>query len=267
MPVPLLALIAAHTVPAATPAFDPRRHKSEIAGRPAEVMVLGTSHLSGLPSSTDPRLFQQLINRLARFRPRIITIEALSGEECDTLQRFKSVHGADTWDTYCFDTAAVEKAAGLDMPAAVAEVDRTLAAWPVSPTSAERRHLVMLFLAANDRASATVQWLRLPQSERHAGDGLTPEMVDIVLRKGKPLDENYAIAAALAAQLGLERVYPVDDHTADTAFDERAPKGRPTRLRSRPPGSRSRSRQSATKRIGLNRTFIPVPTSWRSIGC
>jgi hypothetical protein len=51
-------------------------------------------------------------------------------------------------------------------------------------------------------------------------------MVEIILRKGKPLNEDYTIAAALAAQLGLDRVYPVDDHTADTAFDENSPEGK-----------------------------------------
>ena len=226
MPLPLFAAAAAQLFAAAPPAFDPRLHKSEIAGRPAQVLVLGTTHLSGLPPSTDPRIFQALVDRLARFKPQIITIEALSGEECDTLQRFKSVHGADTWETYCFDTAPVEKATGLSVPAATAEVDKTLAAWPAAPTPAQRRHLAMLFLAANDRASAMVQLLRLPESERHAGDGLTDDMLAAIERRGKPLNENYAIAAALAAQLGLERVYPVDDHTADTAFDENSPEGK-----------------------------------------
>jgi hypothetical protein len=221
----LLALTASQAVAAATPAFDPRQHKQEVARAPAQVLVLGTTHLSGLPASTDPRIFQVLLDRLARFRPQIITIEALSGETCDTLRRFQSVHGSDTWSTYCLNTAQIERATGLSVPAATAEVDRTLAAWPASPTAAQRRHLAMLFLAANDRASATVQWLRLREDERHAGDGLTQDMVEIILRKGKPLNENYVIAAALAAQLGLERVYPVDDHTADTALDNNSSEG------------------------------------------
>jgi hypothetical protein len=84
----------------------------------------------------------------------------------------------------------------------------------------------MLFLAANDRGSAMVQWLRLPDSERHSGDGLTQPMVDILERKGKPLNENYTIAAALAARLKLERIYEVDDHTADTPMDENSPQGK-----------------------------------------
>jgi len=222
----LLAAAAAPFFAAAAPAFDPRSHKSEIGGRPAEVLVLGTTHLSGLPPSTDPRLFAPLIEKLARFHPQIITVEGLSGEECDTLQRFKSVHGDDTWETYCPDTAEIQKATGIDVPTATTKVDETLARWPEAPTAAERRHLAMLFLAANDRASATVQWLRLAPAERHAGDGLTQPMIDIVERKGKPLNENYTIAAALAARLGLERVYAVDDHTADTALDNNSPEGK-----------------------------------------
>ena len=222
----LLALVAAPSFASAQPAFHPRLHKSEIGGRPAELLVLGTTHLSGLPAATDPRLFQPLIDRLARFDPQIITVEGLSGEECDTLQRFKSVHGADTWESYCFDTAAIEQATGLSVPAAIAEADRTLAAWPRDPTPVQRRRLAMLFIAANDRGSAMVQWLRLPPSERRAGDGLTPAMVDILQRKGKPLNENYTIAATLAAQLGLDRIYLVDDHTADTALDNNSPEGK-----------------------------------------
>jgi hypothetical protein len=220
----LIAAAAAQALVPGTPAFDPRLHKSAIAGKPAQVLVLGTPHLSGI-KSLDPANLQPLLNRLARFKPQIITIEAISGEGCEMLRQFKAQHGADTWDTYCWPTDDMEKATGLNVSRAQAEADRLLAPWPESPTAAQRRHLAMLFLAANDRASAMVQWLRLPASERRAGDGLTSQMVEIFSRKGKPLNENYDIAARLAAQLGLERVYPVDDHSADWAFDEKSPEG------------------------------------------
>src|SRR3954468_6649170 len=91
---------AASQFAAGVPAFDPRQHKNAIAGRPAEVLVLGSTHLSGLPASFDPKLLQPLIDRLATYHPQIITIEGLSGEECDTLARFKPEHGADTYSTY-----------------------------------------------------------------------------------------------------------------------------------------------------------------------
>jgi hypothetical protein len=215
MPLAILALAAAQTFVAGTPAFDPRLHKKEIAGQPAQVLVLGSPHLSQLPKKLDPKLLDPLLDRLAAFRPDVITVEGLSGEECDALLRFKAQHGT-AWDDYCWPTDETEKATGLSVPAALSEIDRTLAAWPEQPSPAQRRHLAMLFLAANDRASATVQWLRLPESERHAGDGLDAKMIEIIERKGKAPNENYAIGAALAARLGLERVYLVDDHSADS---------------------------------------------------
>ena len=221
----LLALAAAQTFAAGTPAFDPRVHKKEIAGQPAEILVLGTMHLSQLPHPVDPKLFDPLLDRLAKFDPQIITVEGLSGEECEVLRGFKSQHGADTWDTYCWPTDEMEKATGLNVSQALAKADAMLAYWPASPSAAQRRHLAKLFLAANDRGSAMVQWLRLPEAERRLGDGLTQTMVDVLERKGKPLNENYTIAAALAARLGLERIYEVDDHTADTPFDEKSPQG------------------------------------------
>ena len=219
------ALAAAQPVGAGTPAFDPRRHRNEIAGRPAQVMVLGTVHLSGLPASTDPQIFGPLIERLAGFKPQIVTVEGVSGEECDRLRRFTSVHGEDALKSYCYDTSDIERATGLDVAEATAEADRTLAQWPKDPTPGQRRRLAMLFMAANDRASATVQWLRLPPDQRRAGDGLTPAMAEILERKGRPLNENVAIAAVLAARLGLERVYPVDDHSADLALDDKSAEG------------------------------------------
>lgn len=222
---PALALAAAQTFVTGVPAFDPRQHKNEIAGRPAEILVLGTMHLSQLPHLVEPKLFDLLLDRLARFNPQIITVEGLSGEECDTLLRFKPQHGSDTWDTYCWPTDEIEKTTSLNVSQAEAEADRTLASWKGSPSPAQRRRLAMLFLAANDRGSAMVQWLRLPETERHSGDGLTGQMVDILERKGKPLNENYTIAAALAARLGLDRIYEVDDHTADTPLDENSPQG------------------------------------------
>ena len=230
MPLPLFALAAAHALASAhafaagTPAFDPRTHKAELAGEPAQVLVLGSPHLSQLPNKLDPKLLEPLLDRLAAFKPDVIAIENISGEQCDTLKRFPSQHG-DAWDTYCWDTVDLEKATGLNVDSALAEVDRTLAGWSDKPTAAQRRRLAMLFLAANDRPSAAVQWLRLAPSDRVAADGLTDSMVDILNRKGKPPNESIDVAAALAARLGLERLTLMDDHTADWPVDEKSPYG------------------------------------------
>lgn len=203
---------------AASPAeaghFDPRRHKAEIAGPPSQVLVLGSAHLSEMPGSFRVEFLEPLLDHLAAFDPQLITVEAISGQDCEVLQRFPALYG-NAYGDYCWGTAEAEKATGLSVPRALAAVERTFAKWPVSPSPSERRRLASIFLAANDRASAQVQWLRLDPAERHAGDGLTTELVKILERRGGKLNENYDVAAKLAARLGLERVYVTDDHSAD----------------------------------------------------
>ena len=218
MTVVLIALAVAHTFALGVPAYDPRKYRQAIAGRPAEVLVLGSPHLSQLPDKLDPALLEPLLNQLAAFKPEVITVEALSGEECETLLHFKEQH-AGAWSDYCWPTDDMEKATGLTVPAATDAIDKTLANFPADASPAMRRRLAMLFFAANDRPSAMVQWLRLSEAERHAGDGLTQVMVDLLLRKGKPPNETYAIGSTLAARLGLERVYLADDHVSDSPSD------------------------------------------------
>lgn len=106
-------------------------------------------------------------------------------------------------------------ATGLDIPQALVEVDKTLKGWTAHATPAQRRNLAALFFAANDRASAYVQWLQLPEAERRSGDRLTPALVAMLGKIGANNNENYQLAARLAAQLGLQRVHAVDNHTGD----------------------------------------------------
>jgi hypothetical protein len=183
----------------------------DLAGPRAQVLVLGTAHLSGMPKGYTPAALDGLLDRLAAFRPDIITIETESGEECDLAARHPHKYGAD----YCAPTDAASAATGLDAPAAIAEVDKTLKAWPAQPTAAQRRRLAALLLAANDLASAYVQWLQLPEAERHAGDSLDAALVGKLVQIGTRNNENYQLAARLAARLGLQRVYAVDNHTGD----------------------------------------------------
>jgi len=90
-----------------------------------------------------------------------------------------------------------------------------LAGWPAAPTAALPRQLAARFLAAGERAAAYVQWLQLPVAERRAGDGLDGSLVELLKQIQTRKNESYQIAAVLAARLGLQRVYAVDDHTGD----------------------------------------------------
>lgn len=201
------------------PAFDPSALKGPPAGKRNEVLVLGTPHLSALPDSLGPDALAAalvpLLEGLAAWRPTAIATEDLSGLQCDSLRRYPSRY-SETVAGYCPDPSAAGKATGLDVPAANAEVERLLAAWPAAPSSAERRHLAALFLAAGEPGSATVQWLRLPQTERRTGDGVNAELAAYLDKRVARRNETTQIAAVLAARLGLERLWSVDDHSADT---------------------------------------------------
>ena len=183
----------------------------EMAGATAQVVVLGTVHLRTMPSSFNAASLEGVLNRLASFKPDIITIETESGEECDLAARHPTKYGAD----YCPRTDAAKAATGLDVPAAMVEVDKTLKSWPVRPTPSQRRRMAALFLSANDLASAYVQWLQLSEAERRAGDSLDTGLVEMLGQIGARNNESYQLAACLAARLGLQRVHAVDNHTGD----------------------------------------------------
>ncbi|MGH8081943.1 MAG: DUF5694 domain-containing protein [Lysobacter sp.] len=181
-----------------------------MVGPRTQVWVLGTVHLSQIAELRIETL-DPVLDRLAAFKPQIITIEAIPGESCDLAARHPSVYGPD----FCLDTDAAKAATGLDVPAAIAAIDKSLRDWPAQPEPAQRRHLAALFLAANDRASAYVQWLQLPENQRRTGDGLDEALVALLNKTATRNNENFLLGSRLAARLGLQRVYPVDDHSGD----------------------------------------------------
>lgn len=225
----IAALFAAATV-VATPAlaqtvdapFDPREYQTQVHGRLTQVLVIGTPHLSGVPDDFDTAVLEPLLDRLAAFDPDVIAIENLSGESLHALLEYEDIYPetADEYGRRPFVLAALARAGlGLDLPGAEAEVRRTLADWPDSPTPAQRRRLTALFAASADPNSALVQWWRLAPAERKAEDGLRQPLVDQLEAYAARRNESHLIAARLAARLGLERVYPTDDHAADDMLE------------------------------------------------
>jgi hypothetical protein len=177
--------------------------------------VLGSPHLSQLSKPVTPQQLQPLLDRLAAFRPDVVTVESLGGEQCDLVARHPTVYPPEDLSPYCVSTEPAKAATGLDVPAAIAEFHKTLKTWPSQPTPAQRRRLAAVFLAAGEHPSALVQWLQLPANERHEGDGLDVALVARLEKLDGSSNESYSIGARLAARLGLPRVHLVDDHTGD----------------------------------------------------
>lgn len=193
-----------------------------VAGPKSKVMTLASTHLAE-HDGWSAAMLEPLVAKLVAFKPDIVTHEGVSGEQCETMRAFPDLY-AEPYDQYCWGPGVIRAKTRLGVAEALRAIRATFADWPAQPTAAQRRHLAMLFLAAGDRPSAAVQWLRLAPAERIAGDGLDEAMVTILERKGKRPNESIDVAAVVAARAGLERVYAVDDHTSDGALvDEGKP--------------------------------------------
>lgn len=194
------------------------RDYPDLVERPTLIEVLGSTRFDAAPTDWDPSVLAPLLDLLAEFEPDAILIEALPSESIDTLWRFREDYPGVA-RTYARQSlrfaAAAQIEIGLDMAQARAALRYRLSEVPVDPTPSWRKRTIVLFLAAGDPYSAWIQWLQLPEGERSAGGDLTRNLVDGLEEFGSSRNESITIAATLAARLGLELVYPIDDHASD----------------------------------------------------
>ena len=210
----VLVALALASAPACAQYAPPLGANHPVGGPRTQMLTIGSTHLSAHSGTWSTDWLAPLVDRLAAWRPTLITVEQLSGLQCETLRTQPAVHG-ETFESYCRDAAPFQRALRMTQAQAQAEAERRLAAWPDAPTPMQRRDLAMLFMAAGDPYSAMVQWLRLPSVERRAADTLSEDAAKVLSRPTGRLNETYDVAAQVAARVGLERLYAVDDHTSD----------------------------------------------------
>lgn len=194
------------------PAFDPSALNDQPAGSPNQIMVLGTPHLSQLRDSFRLEMLEPLVERLVRWAPTAVATEDNSGLLCDRMRRMSERY-ADAIESYCFDPSVAGSATGLTVSEANTKVETILADWSANPLPEMRRELAAAFLAAGEPGSAVVQWLRLPETEQVADTLLTEELVAILVDLAGRKNETYSVAARVAVQSGLERLWSVDDQS------------------------------------------------------
>lgn len=222
----LVAACALFTLPTAaiaqdSEAIDLADYDSYLAVEPTQVLTLGTPHFSGWRDFIDrPQLDAALAPVLAKLEawgPDTIAVENISGANCAHLERYGIVY-ANAANSYCRDIGDAGDFTGLTREKAEEEALTVLQDGGPDGTPASRRHLAALFLASGDHLSALVQWLRLDEADRVAGEELSEAMAERLNGMNNSLNESTAIGVELAVRLGHERIYQVDDHSADQLY-------------------------------------------------
>jgi hypothetical protein len=215
------ALLLLPALPAYAQPFVPSDFRAAVKERPTRVLVLASPHLAQLEGPFDTAWLEPLLDRLQRFAPAAIMVEALPVEALHGLSAYEALYPgvADLFGRTRLRLAREASARlGLSMPAAEGEARRLLERLPADPAPAERRRLGALLIAAGDLDSAVLHWLRLAPEERLAHDGIGAEAASHLDRLAESRNERVAIAARLAARLGLDRLHAIDDHSDSDLF-------------------------------------------------
>ena len=184
-----------------------------------EVMILATSHFAGVEGVT-PAHFDEVIARLKAFEPEILAIERISAHDVALYQT--TPHYAATLGTYVGEYLALMSAgqagSGLDPVEAAARMAR----WAGSPaelTEGAQIERMITALAAYELETALIYYRALGGAGREAWPNAVPGSVITSLTKlDTSMNERVSVAARLASELGLPRVWNVDSHLEDAAF-------------------------------------------------
>jgi hypothetical protein len=198
-----------------SPAFDFSGVQAQLGGRPTEVLVLGTTHLGGLPEDVfDPADLSLVLDDLLTFAPDVIAIESICGRGCDELRRYADLV-PNAAENYCIDPDLALESLGMNQVEATVAVSSTFSDWADAPSAEDRRRFAGLLFGAGEPWSAALQWSRLDPNERIAADGISQALADQLDRLLLSRNENNLLGVTLARRLGLELLAATDDHSAD----------------------------------------------------
>ena len=213
-----LALLLLAAPAAAQDRFSPSDLDPLAVSAPTEVMVLGTPHLSAAPDDFTTDMLEPVLQRLEAFAPTHIAIEAVSGEHA----RFLAAEAArypGVAEQFAGTALRLSGLAGETVALTPGEAESEaagLAGTAMTPARANRAAASRC--PAGDPWSALVHWLQIPEGARTAGGPVGEELAAALDRLAASRNESAAIGAVLAARLGHDRVWPMDDWTAGDLF-------------------------------------------------
>lgn len=185
-----------------------------------QILVLGTPHLRE-KGGMDPSATEPIRKVLERYKPEAIGVECIAPEVLGDMEQRGGFY-LQVVEMFAGKYLKVgkEAQASLKKTRSQAQIDsekelRALHA----PTPEIRRSLAANLLAAYNFESALLQWSYLPAFERHAGDGITVQLVKDLDTGLESRGEDAVIAIPLARTLGLQQLYQIDDQTDAIVFN------------------------------------------------
>jgi hypothetical protein len=180
----------------------------------AEVLVLGTSHLSEYRDQLRPEHLQRLLALLVAWAPTHVAVESLTADEIALLAELEAHDSAAAQVLDMFGRGTLT--AGRTMQRVLA-VDRVAAGRSARAMAAQgaltdddRVELTGLLLAAYEYNSATLQWSLLPEDVRQRDGPLPPELRDALNRRLGSANEIVTLAMPIARRLGLPLLHSMD---------------------------------------------------------
>ncbi len=186
------------------------------AGR---LLVLGSPHLSQeFPEDFDPEWLDGLREVLKDFSPDVVAVEVLRPRDILTKRHLDDRR--DDWDVVLdmFASGVISRAEAVrehgEMSwAAARQAQRGLLegveADGLDPE--DRRKLIAASLASYDYHTGLLHWAQLEESARQPGQGLDESSVDALNNALGASNEAVQLGVLLAAELGLNKIYQIDD--------------------------------------------------------
>ncbi len=179
---------------------------------PGEILVLGTRHLSDIKGKYDPSILTALMERLEQFKPDLVAVEALRGQDIAAMELQPARH-SEALNPYAYSQRAMGGIAQAELAInwSMAQ-DAVDAGIVVAESDDSRTDAILHYLAAYDYYSALLTWYRGSDEFKAAFPEKNKQLAEDFARRLESTNEYYSIALPLAAKLGHDRLYPVDDH-------------------------------------------------------
>lgn len=183
-----------------------------IGGMAADLMVVGTPHLSTLEPDAGPQQVDRVVDALAQFRPTQVCIEAVPGERIEAFVREPNRYG-ELLATFAMDAIrlAPEQQARRALAAADARRRAAALADQAALAPADEAMLISTQLASYDVWSAVLNWSRLDEAGRNGARPILGAAASERLEElSKSRNEIARLAVPLARRLGHRQLCAVD---------------------------------------------------------